>query len=151
MPKVANTRKVFNFRVEIAGVDQFEIQKVTLPEYEVESVEHGDVNYKVKTAGMVSISDMTFEKVKRLPGSDIDIWTWLTSAQSITAGGGLLSVGYKRVVVIKEMDPTGLNTVNSYVLGGCWVKKVANSDFDRTSSDNSIETVTLSVDTMEKL
>lgn len=151
MPKVANTRKVFNFRVEVDGVDQFEIQKVTLPEIEIEATEHGDVNYKVKTAGMVVIGDMTFEKVKRLPASDTTLWDWMTQAQSIVAGGGLLALGYKRNVVIKEMDSTGLNTVNSYALGGVWVKKIANSDFDRASSDNSIETATLSVDTMVKL
>lgn len=151
MPKVANPRKVFNFRVEVAGIDQFEVQKVTLPEIEIEGVEHGDVNYKVKTPGMVTVGDMTFEKLKRLPGSDTDMWDWLNQAQNITTGGGLLGLDYKRNVVIKEMDSTGTNTVNSYVCTGCWVKKIANSDFDRQGSDNSIETVTLSVDTIEKV
>lgn len=151
MPKIANTRKVFNFVVEVDGIDQFEIQKLTLPEIETEAVEHGDVNYKVKTAGMAVIGDMTWEKIKPLPGSDTVLWDWLSQAQSIAQGGGLLAADYKRVVVVKEMDATGQNTVNSYVMTGCWVKKISNSDFDRSSSDNSLETATLSVDTMEKL
>src|SRR5690606_23330137 len=108
-------------------------------------------NHKIKTAGMVNFSDLVLEKVKALPNSDTSAWDWLRQAQNVSVGGGLLAANYKRNIVVKEMDTTGLNTVNSYVLTGCWIKKISNSDFDRTSSDNSIETITISVDTMEKL
>lgn len=151
MAKVANTRKSFNFKIEVDGVDQFEVQKVDIPEVELDSVEHGDINYSVKTAGRVKVGDLVLEKIKPIPGSDSWAWDWLRSAQSQLAGGGLLPLAYKRILTIKEMDTTGLITLNRYICTGCWVKKVKTSTLDRTSSDNLIETITLSVDTIEKL
>lgn len=151
MAKIANARKVFNFVVEIDGIDQFTVQKVTLPEITVEQVEHGDTNHMIKTAGMVSIGNMTFEKLKRMPGSDTDAWDWLRLAQSQVLGGGVLSEAYKRVLVIKEMDSTGLITLNRHICTGCWVTKVSQNDLDRTSSDNVMQTVELSVDVYEQI
>lgn len=151
MAKIANARKSFNFVVEIDGIDQFSIQKVTLPEVTVEQVEHGDTNYMVKTAGMVTVGNMTFERIKRMPGSDTDAWDWLRLAQSQVAGGGVLSEAYKRILVIKEMDSTGLITLNRHICTGCWVTKISQNDLDRTSSDNVLQTVELSVDIYEQV
>lgn len=149
--KVANPRKVFNFLIEIDGIDQFEVQKVTLPEMGVEQVEHGDVNYKVKTAGQVTVGNMTFEKLKRCPGSDLEGWNWMRSCQSQLAGGGLLAQSYKKIVIIKEMDTTGKITLNKHICTGVWPTKISQTDFDRTSSDNIIQTVEFSVDEYEQL
>lgn len=146
MAKIANTRKVFNFVVEIGGVNQFEIQKVTLPEVEIEKVEHGDTNHSIKTAGRITFGDMTFEKLRPLPTADSFAWQWLTSAQDALTGGGNLALGYKRIVVIKEMDTTGLVAVNRWICEGCWVTKISQSDMDRQASDNVMETIALSVD-----
>lgn len=151
MAQIANTRKVFNFRVEILGLNQFEIQKVTLPEIEVEKVEHGDTNHSIKTAGRVTVGDMVWEKLRPLPTPDNFAWTWLQQAQNIMSGGGQLSTGYKRNVVIKEMDTTGTITVNKWMCEGTWVTKLGQADMDRQASDNIIETITLSVDRCYRL
>lgn len=151
MAKIANPRKGFNFRVEIDGIDQFEVQKITLPEIEVEQVEHGDTNYKIKTAGMVNVGNMTFEKLKRLPTSDTAIWDWLRTCQSILAGGGALAEVYKKVIIIKEMDTTGKVTVNRHICEGCWPSKLSQNDLDRMASDNVIQTIEFSVDAYEQL
>ena len=151
MAKVANARKSFNFVVEIDGIDQFEVQKITLPETTVEQVEHGDVNYSVKTAGRVIIGNMTFEKLKRLPNSDTSAWDWLRNAQSQLAGGGLLAENYKKIVTVKEMDSTGKVTINRHILTGVWPTKISQSDLDRNESSNIIQTVEFSVDTYEQL
>lgn len=151
MAQIANTRKVFNFRVEIAGMDQWEIQKVTLPEVEIEAVEHGDTNHKVKTAGMVTVGDLVFEKLRPLPSSDNWAWNWLNQAQDMALGGGQLPINFKQTIVLKEMDNTGNSTLNRWVCEGCWVKKISQSDFDRAASDNIIETITLSVDRVRRI
>ncbi len=146
MPKIADTRKVFNFVVEIAGVNQFEIQKVTIPEVGIEAVMHGDVNYDVKTPGRVTVGDMTMEKLRPLPSTDTFAWDWLKRAQNIQTGGGNLALGYKQNVIVKEMDETGTVSVNRWFCEGCWVSKISQSDMDRNASDNIIETITFSVD-----
>lgn len=146
MAQVADTRKVFNFKIEIDGINQFECQKVNVPEIEIESVSHGDANSDVKTAGRVKVGDVTLEKVKRADGSDLWAWEWLQQAQNINTGGGQLAAGYKRAVVLKEMAPNGTTTLNRWILEGAWVKKLSQTGFDRNSSDNVIQTIVLSVD-----
>lgn len=151
MAQIANTRKVFNFIVEIAGINQFEIQKVTLPEVEVEKVEHGDTNHSIKTAGRITFGDLVLEKIRPLPQADVWAWTWLTQSQNAITGGGLLPINFKRTIVVKEMDNTGNVAVNRWICEGCWVTKVAQSDFDRMSSDNIVETITLNVDKVQRV
>jgi phage tail-like protein len=149
--QVPNTRKVFNFVVEINGVDQFEIQKVTVPEVEVAKVMHGDTNHDIKTAGRVSVGDMTFEKVRPAPQSDTWAWDWLMEAQDPTTGSGKLPTDYKRMCIVKEMHPNGRQTLNRWLCEGVWVTKVSQSDLDRNADDNIMETVVLSVDTCKKV
>ena len=149
--KVANPRKVFNFLVEIDGIDQFEVQKITLPEVGVEQVEHGDVNYKVKTAGQVTVGNMTMEKLKRIEGSSASAMEWLRSCQSQLAGGGLLAEQYKKIVIIKEMDTTGKATLTRHICTGTWPTKISQNDLDRTGGDNIIQTIEFSVDIYEQI
>lgn len=146
MTKIANTRKVFNFVVEIAGVNQWEIQKVTIPEIEIEKVMHGDTNHDIKTPGRVTVGDLVFEKIRPMPAPDMFGYNWLKQAQDIQTGGGNLALGYKRDLIIKEMDAGGTITLNKWIVTGAWVCKLASSDLDRQASDNIVETLTLSVD-----
>lgn len=150
MAQVANTRKVFNFQIEIDGVNQFEVQKVTVPTPEVEAVEHGDTNHSVKTAGRIKVEDMVFEKLRPLPTTDTWAWDWLKRAQDFDNGGGELPENYKKQVVIKEMSTNNTTTVNKWIADGVWPKKISQSDFDRMSSDNIIETITFSVDKVKR-
>ncbi len=146
MAKIANTRKNFNFRIEIAGVDEWEVQKVTIPEVEIQKVMHGDANYDVKTPGRVTVGDCVMEKIRPLNGSDTWAWDRLMVAQNTLTGGSLLPLQVREIIVIKEMDATGTRTLNRWLCEGAWVCKVASSQLDRMSSDNMLETVTWSVD-----
>lgn len=143
---IQDTRKVFNFVVEVEGVNQYEIQKVTLPDVEIDSTVHGGDNTDIKTPGRVKTGDLVFEKVRPAAGSDTWAWDWLMDAQNPNTGTGKLATSVKRLIIIKEMAPDGVTTLNSWAYKGCWVKKVAPGTLDRLSSDNLIETVTLSVD-----
>ena len=66
--------KVFNFKIEIEGIDQFLIQDVKMPEVEIGAVEHGATNYNIKTAGGVSYSDAELQKI--VPADGGDRWAW---------------------------------------------------------------------------
>lgn len=145
MANVANPRKVFNFEIEVDGILQFEAQKVTEPEREIEVTEHGDTNYKVKTPGMAKTGDMTIEKLK--PADAPDPWAqiWFNEAQNVQTGSGQLPSQVKRNLVLREKAPNG-TVLGVYVAEGSWIKKIAKNDKDRTSSDNVLETITLSVD-----
>lgn len=141
-----NPRKVFNWRIEIDGVDQFEIQTVDLPEISVEVVEHGGPNSKKKTGGLVAFGDIVLEKVKDMLNTGTWATDWLSQVQDYRVGGGLLPDAYKRDIVIKEMDSTGTVTLSKWLCEGCWPNKVKGAKLDRMASDNTIETVTLSTD-----
>lgn len=151
MAQIANTRKVFNFRVEIDGVDQWEIQKVTIPELEIEEVLHGDANRDVKTAGRIKVGDLVMEKLRPLPFSDVWGWNWFNRAQNQLTGGGELQVNVNKTFVVKEMSTDGVTTVNRWLVAEAWVKKLSQTDFDRATSDNVIETVTFSVGTCTRV
>lgn len=151
MAQVANTSKVFNFKVEVNGVDQFEIQTVQLPKGTVEKVMHGDTNYDIKTPGRISFDDLVFEKVRPAPFSDTWAWDWLMLAQDPDLGGGQLPSVIKQNIVIKELAPDNVTTLNRWLCTGCWVTEVDGGKLDRKSSDNIIETVTLSVDKARRI
>lgn len=136
--KVKNTRKVFNFVVEIDGVNQFEFQKVKLPKPETAATEHGNGNSIVTTPGLVSWGEGTFTKLKGLPFTDRWAWDWMLAAQNSTTGAGGLHDEYARTVVVKEMHPNGLVAVNRWLMEDVWVSAVDQPEFDRTSSDNHL-------------
>lgn len=146
MAKIANPRKTFNFRVEVNGLDQFEIQTVQLPEMELEEVKHGDTNHDIKTAGKIMVGDMTWEKIRPAPQSDTFAWDQMRTIQDQLLGGGALPIAYKQILIVKELDSTGLVALNRWICEGCWVKKISQNKLDRTTSENVIETITFSVD-----
>jgi phage tail-like protein len=151
MPKISNPRKKFNFRIEIDGVDQWEVQKVTIPEAEIAVVAHGDSNSDVKTGGRVNFSNLVMEKLKATAESDKAIWLWMKSVQDAATGGGLLPIAYKRIITIKEMDTTGTQAIRKHVCFGCFPVKKTVSELDRQADENTMDTIEFSVDSVEEL
>lgn len=146
-----NATKVFNFAIEINGIDQFLFQDVKVPEIEIGAVEHGATNYNVKTAGGVAVSDAELQKIIPAPQGDSFAWDWLSQAQNMNTGQGGLTEDYYKDVVFKELGPDG-STLNSYLWTGCWVRKIAKSNAKRGKQDeNMLETVTVSVNRVEKI
>lgn len=146
MGNVVNPAKVFQWKVEINGIVSFEAQKLTPPSREVEKVLHGDTNHAIKTAGMVVIGDLVLEKLRATPNPDIAADAWLNAAQNTRAGGGGIEAVYKLDIVLRQLNPDGRSTSAIWVAEGAWCHKIESSTYDRTSSENVIETLTLSVD-----
>lgn len=144
-------RKVFNFAVEIDGVDQFLIQDAKKPEVEIGAVLHGASNHDEKTAGGVAVSDAEFQKVKPADSGDSWAWDWLNDAQDMNAGSGKLPVDYQKDIVFKELAPTGA-VLNAWLWENAWVRKATDSNYKRgNKNENTLETVIISVDRVKKL
>lgn len=149
--KVANPRKVFTFKVEIGGIDQFEIQSFKVPDGTIDVVLHGDTNHDAKTPGRIKFGDAVLKKIVATTNTDTWAWTWLMIAQDPFLGGGALPSAVLQDIIIKELDTTQQITINRWLMEGCFVSKVSQSDFDRSKSDNIIEEVTLAVTRCRKL
>lgn len=153
MANVKNPRKQFNFSIQIAPdpINPFLAQRVQIPEVALEMVAHGDTNHDIKTAGRVSYSQVNIEKISTTDGADNYFFDWLYSAQDAVIGGGLVPTEYKRVVTITELAEDGTSALNTWILIGCWPSKINGTQLDRTSSDNTVESIELCVDKIEKL
>lgn len=153
MAKVKNPRKKFNWQIIFVKhpVNAYLFQKVGIPEISIEKVSHGDVNHDIKTAGRVSVGDLTASKLETTSGSDTWMWDWLMSCQDTLLGGGLTPEDYKEVVLVNELAEDGVSILNSWTLTGVWPCKINGQDLDRMSSDNTLEDLEFSVDTCEKL
>lgn len=150
-----NPRKQFNFRLIIEGfaaVD-FYAQRVQLPDSELEVVEHGAGNHKKKTAGQRSFGTMTVEKLLTTQVGHLDnqiIWDWHNRIQSVTSGGIPASIYYKSIDVY-ELAEDGLQIINKWAILNAWPSKVSGQEFNRMSSDNTIESVEFTVEDVRKV
>ena len=153
MAQISNPRKVFNFSVQIAPIpiDPFLAQKVTIPESSVDVVEHGDVNYDVKTGGRRKFGNIMMEKLQTTSGADNYMWDWMSSVQDAVIGGGLVPPFYKRIMTIFELAEDGSSILNTHICTGVWPNKINGIDLSRTESDNTIESIEFCVDIIDKI
>jgi phage tail-like protein len=153
MAKISNPRKGFNFTIQIAPlpIDAWLAQKVTIPQIEVEKTAHGDTNHDIKTGGRVKYNDIKIEKIMTTSGSDNYFYDWASSVADVWIGGGLVPNLYKRVLTITELAEDGQTPINTWICEGCWPTKINDMPLDRMSSENTIESIDISVDRIEKL
>lgn len=153
MAQISNPRKQFNFTIQIAPapINPFLAQKVTIPELSVDVVEHGDVNHDIKTGGRSKTGTIKIEKISTTSGADNYFFDWLYSVQDPIIGGGLVPDQYKRVVTITELAEDGTSALNTWICLGCFPAKINDTNLDRQGSDNTVESLELSVDKIEKL
>lgn len=153
MAQIKNPRKQFNFSIQIAPlpINPFLAQKVEIPEITIEKVSHGDTNHDIKTAGRVTYGDLMIEKLETTSGADNYFYDWAASCQDVIIGGGLVPDQYKRIVTVTELAEDGTSVLNTWVAIGAWPSKINGQSLDRLSSNNTVESISLSVDKLEKL
>lgn len=151
--KVRNPRKKFLWKILFVKhpINAYLFQKVGIPEITIEQVAHGDVNSDIKTGGRISVGNLTASKLETTSGSDTWLWDWLMSVQDLLLGGGLTPDQYKETVLIQELAEDGVSVLNQWTASGVWPCKVNGQDLDRMSSDNTLEELEFSVDSIEKL
>lgn len=153
MAQISNPRKRFNFSIQIAPapINPFLAQTVDLPDTGIEQVEHGDTNYSIKTGGRKTFGNLSIDKIATTSGADNYFHDWAGSVQDAVIGGGLVPNQYKRIVTVTELAEDGTSILNTWVCEGCFPVSINGLSLDRMSSDNTIQTVELSVDRMEQL
>lgn len=152
---IANPRKKFNFSITIyAGaygqVQNFLVQKVTLPSIEVEQTIHGEANNEIKTPGRVKYGNLRIEKMLWTDQEDSLFYNWIDNCQSAILGGGGLPSSLWKTIVVKELSVDGITPVNVWQYDECWPCKIDGQDLDRVSSDNSMEIIEFSVNYVAK-
>lgn len=137
-----NVAKNFRFALVIAGVDQFLIQKATLPDVEVtEHLHAGDIGQPdVKTPGKKKIGDLVLTKLIGTANTDTWAWEWMNTVNRS------LRVAYARYGVLKLMGEDPLVPIALWDLGEIWPKKIKGLELDKTGDgDNAMEEVTFSI------
>jgi hypothetical protein len=92
MAMIENPRKEFNFSIFTPGLNPFLAQKVTLPDWEIDEVAHGDTNYDVKTGGRAKFGSLTIEKISVATAPDNWIWLWMRQIQDVFLGGWSIAI-----------------------------------------------------------
>lgn len=141
-----NPIKIFNYAIEIDGIDALLMQDVKEPETEVGAVKHGVGNYDEKTAGGVATSDAEIKKLISALPLDDETWNWLFAAQNPHTNSGGLESDYKKDIIFKKLAPNGA-VLKAFIWEGSWVRKISNSNWKQgEQNENAIETLTISVD-----
>jgi phage tail-like protein len=141
-----NPARAYRFRVEADGVDQWSVQKVTIPDISMSVVEHGAGDHNIKTASKKGVGNATFEKLLASDGT-ADRWGYLWLETCIVG----IPTLYKRNLVVKLLGNDGLTTVRSWLLIGCFPVNLTKNDLDRMADENFMETLELSVDDVKEL
>jgi hypothetical protein len=156
MPGIINPRKKFRLSVTVTNVSsmfpeyQFHVQEITLPEISVETEEHGAGTYNLKTGGQLTIGNLTLNRLLDASSGALSEFFQAWRAE-VTAFDGFMGDAsiYKKTITITEYGvgkPGEDNTVNQHVFEGCFPVRITGMDFNRTSSENLIESVEFSVD-----
>lgn len=155
MAKIANPRKAFNFSISFPQlpIEPFLFQKVDLPDSEIEVVEHGDTNYDVKTGGRRKIGNATLEKLLTTTKGSANnyFWDWHDSIANPHIGGGLPPSAYWRTMIVEEFGEDGLTVINRWVCTNTWPSKINGQSHERKSSDNTIESIEMVVEKVDKI
>lgn len=151
MAQIQNPKKRFNFTILIPGVSEFLVQKVTLPDFELEEVTHGDFNHDIKTAGRAMIGKLTMSKLSIATGSDSYVMNYLRQIQDVFSTGGDLPSNYKIGFDIIHYAPDGVTEIDRWIVEGAYPSKISGIELDRQSSENTVEEVEWSVDKFDKV
>lgn len=146
MAEIANPHKKFQFSIFLFGMNPFLCQKVTLADRELDVIEHGEGNHKVKTAGMLNLGVLTVEKISNGSLPEKIIWAWINSIQNEFLGGGVIPEVYKKAIQVQKLATNMKSPIGTWNYIGAWPSKINGIELDRLSSDNTIETIEFQVD-----
>ena len=156
MAQIENPRKDYAFSVHImdpnnAEVDNFLCQEITLPDSEIDQVEHGDINFDVKTPGKRKTGNFMVDKILHQASSDVIIWNWHELCQSLASGTGSLAANIKMPIRVHELNENQ-KPIQTWYFMGCWPQKINGQKLKRAGdAENSIESIEFSVDKIAKV
>ena len=134
----------FNFEVRIKGFQSAAFQNATGLAFNIAPMEYweGGALVAFKEPGRATFDDLTLE---RGVSYDTDFYDWIVEVIDVMAkvpyGAGQVSPTYKRDMVIHQLE-RDKNPVLLYPLADAFPIKFAPTDFDNTTDEVSIESVT---------
>lgn len=143
MGGLSNARKDFRWRLEIDGVNMFELQEIQVPKITLPKILHGSTSNDPdkKTPGKPQFGDLVLKKVKSAFLADTWASDWMAKAM---AGGAdtFMKVGF-----LSHLGIDGASVVQKFYLGNCWPTEIEEGNLKSLSpGENLIQTVTCSVD-----
>lgn len=150
MANIENPKKQFNFQIFLPAMNPFLAQKVTLPDFSADVVEHGDFNYLVKTGGINKVGTLNIEKISSALFPDSQFFNWIQTIQNAMVGSGALPSSYKTTITVEHYAPDGFTVLDRYIMEGCWPSKLNGVELSRVDSGNTMESIEMQVDRMFK-
>ena len=137
--------KKFKFLVEVDGFGDSAWEKCSGIEAEVAKVEQwqGGALIPNKSPGRVTISDVTLD---RGCTDDEDCYNWFVQVVDVVANAGLVDDKYKRNVDVVQQDRDN-KTLRRWRMTNAWPIKFKGGEWDNTSDENTMESLTLTYDT----
>jgi len=157
MAAIKNPRKGFNFKIEIAGagfLNSFLFQDVELGEIEIEAVPHGDTNHDVNTAGRVKYGNTKLQKLLTTTPTDKAnqfFFDWGVDCADGMTGGGLPPATTWKDIYIYELAEDNRMVLNTWVLYNCWPTRINGQSFKRMEGANSLESLEIVNEVIDKL
>jgi len=137
----------WKFRVEIDGVEYAGFQTCSELSAEAGQTEiwEGGASIPSKGPARMTFSDITLERGATVDG---DLYTWFRQVFAAAAGIGQPDPVMKRNLDIVQLDRNDAE-LQRWRVFGAWPKKFVAGDWDNTSDEYVIESVTLAIDFFE--
>lgn len=143
-PKRKN-RFVLEFPTEL-GIESYLVQTSGKPSMEINPVEIPYMNTSTWVAGRYKWSTIEVSFIDVIgPSTTQKIMEWVRlHAESATGRMGY-AIGYKKNLVLKALDPTGVE-VEKWTLIGCTITNASFDDYDYSADDLATVKITLQPD-----
>lgn len=143
-PKRKN-RFVLEFPTEL-GIESYLVQTSGKPSMEINATEIPYMNTSSWVAGRFKWSTIEVKFIDVIgPSTTQKVMEWVRLHAESASGRMGYAVGYKKNLVLKALDPTGVE-VEKWTLIGCMIQNVAFGDYDYSADDLAEVTITLQPD-----
>lgn len=152
---ILNPRKQFKFEIIIPSgfeIETFGCQEVTLPDQEVDQVEHGVGVGVVKTGGLAKKGNLTLNRIMSAGSGTVtgrQFIEWQKQVQNMNTQVGGDPSEYGKVIIIRELSPDNV-ILDTHTYTGCWPTRINGREFNRVQSENTVESVEFSVDYVDE-
>jgi len=143
-PKRKN-RFVLEFPTEL-GIESFLVQTSGKPSLEIGSTEIPYMNTSTWVAGrsIWQTIDITFIDVIG-PSTTQKVMEWVRLHFESATGRMGYAIGYKKNLVLKALDPTGVE-IEKWTLIGCQITSASFDDYDYSADDVAMVNITIQPD-----
>lgn len=153
MPVVGSPRVFedkFKFIVEIDGVSHAGFSKCSALEIEIEKIEYREGGRLTahKSPGLVNISDITLERGAVV--DDADLYNVFVKVVDMASESGDVedTFRFNFDVVVLDRDNSPLKR---WRFTNCWINKFVGGEWDNSSSEKTIEMVTITVEKVKRV